>query len=139
MSAQQYPMPAEVAKALAELSETHKYLAPMVHRLFTHWKLSDDEQLSLLGRLPGNIAAGLSNGDPDAHGTDHEIVERIGHLLAVHQHLRNLFPQDPTWAYRWMTSANNAFNGQTPVAVVRDQGVSGLLMLRAYLDHMRGI
>lgn len=139
MSKQQYGMAAEVSKALAELPETHRYLAPMVHRLFMHWKLSDDEQLALFGLLPRTRGRGLSEGDAEPLGAVFEMTERVGHLLSIHQHLRTLFPQNRSLGCRWMTSANDAFDGQTPVKVVRDHGVGGLLMLRAYLEHARGI
>ena len=138
MSQQQQYMAAEVAKALDVVAETHRELAQLVRRLFVHWNLSDEEQLALLGRLPGDIAAGLSNGDVRALSADCEIAERIGHLLSIHQHLRTLFPQNRSLVYQWMTTPNDAFDGQTPVAVVRDQGVRGMLVLRAYLGHAGG-
>lgn len=85
MSQQQYRMSPEVAKAPAKLPETHRDLAPVIQRLFMHWNLRDDEQLALLGGLRCDIAAGLSRGEAGAHGVDQGVVERIGHLLAVHQ------------------------------------------------------
>ena len=82
---QQYRMAAEVAKALDVVADTHRDLAQLVRRLFVHWNLSDEEQLALLGRLPGAIAAGLSDGDVHALSADCEIAERIGHLLSIHR------------------------------------------------------
>jgi len=58
---------------------------------------------------------------------------------------RCLFPASPHWfphnrdlAYRWMSTRNKAFEGRTPVDVISDFGFAGLLMVRSYLDKMRG-
>ncbi len=64
--------------------------------------------------------------------------ERAGHLLAIHKNLRLLFPHNRDLAYRWMSTRNQAFEGRTPVDVVRDFGFAGILMVRSYLDRMRG-
>ncbi len=37
-----------------------------------------------------------------------------------------------------MSTRNKAFEGRTPVEVVRDWGFAGLLIVRAYLDRARG-
>ncbi|MBU2719762.1 DUF2384 domain-containing protein, partial [Acidithiobacillus ferridurans] len=54
------------------------------------------------------------------------------------KNLRLLFPHDRDLAYQWMTTRNRAFDHRTPVEVVREWGFTGLLMVRAYLDHARG-
>ncbi len=37
-----------------------------------------------------------------------------------------------------MSTRNKAFEGRTPVEVVRDWGFAGLVIVRAYLDRARG-
>ncbi|HCS14005.1 MAG TPA: hypothetical protein DIW28_09545, partial [Zetaproteobacteria bacterium] len=66
-------------------------------------------------------------------------LERVGHILAIHKNLRLIFPQDRDLAYAWMTSRNRAFEGRSPVEVIKDFGFLGMLMVRAYLDRNRGI
>lgn len=125
--------PHHVDDASAELPKPNDALVSMVNRLFERWHLDAEQQAALLGLSPQNAAALVG------HGTDHEIevtsalVERIGHLLAIHAQLRLLFPKNRDLAYRWISTSNNAFDGRTPVAVVREHGISGLLMLRSYL------
>lgn len=113
-------------------------LAKMIMRLFEHWKLSSDDQLALLGLAPGNRAAltRYRKGEPLAPSRD--LQERVGHLLGIHKNLRLLFPHDRDLAYAWMDTRNRAFNGRTPVEVIREWGFAGLLMVRAYLDRARG-
>ena len=71
-------------------------------------------------------------------GASRDLLERAGHVLAIHKNLRLIFPQDRDLAYAWMTRRNRAFDGRTPVEVIREWGFTGLLMVRAYLDRNRG-
>ncbi len=114
-------------------------LARMVTRAFELWELASEDQLAMLGLATSNRAA-LSRyrkGEPLAASRD--LLERAGHLLAIHKNLRLIFPQDRDLAYAWMTRRNRAFEGRTPVEVIREWGFSGLLMVRAYLDRSRGV
>lgn len=114
--------------------EARAALDQMVARLFEHWCLTASDQAALLGQAaapedrPGVRAAVASN----------ESSERIGHLLAIHAKLRTLFPHNRDIAYSWMSMENSKFNGQTPVAVVREHGPEGLRMVREYLDRAIG-
>lgn len=113
-------------------------LARMVTRLFEHWRLGSEDQLAMLGLSTSNRAA-LSRyrkGEPLAASRD--LLERVGHLLAIHKSLRLIFPQDRDLAYGWMTQRNRAFEGMTPVEAIREWGFTGVLMVRAYLDRNRG-
>jgi hypothetical protein len=110
----------------------------MVMRAFDLWRISNEDQLSLLGLATDNRAA-LSRyrkGAPLAVSRD--LLERAGHILAIHKNLRLLFPHDLDLAYAWMSQRNLAFENRTPVEVVREWGFVGLLMVRAYLDRARG-
>ena len=113
-------------------------LARMAVRIFEHWELATEDQLALLGLSTNNRSAltRYRKGEPLAASRD--LLERVGHLLAIHKNLRLLFPQDRDLAYRWMTSPNRAFEGRTPVAVVHQWGFMGMLVVRAYLDRARG-
>jgi hypothetical protein len=113
-------------------------LAKMAMSLFTHWRLSTEDQLSLLGLSTSNRGA-LSRyrrGEPLAPNRD--LLERVGILLGIHKSLRLLFPRNRDLAYSWMTQRNRAFEGMTPVEAIKQWGFSGLLMVRAYLDKARG-
>lgn len=113
-------------------------LAAMVTRLFEHWQLSTAEQTDLLG-LSASSRASLSRyrrGEPLADNRD--MVDRTGHLLAIHKSLRILFPHNPDLAYKWPTQPNAHFDGRTPVEIMREKGFLGLVAVRRYLDFERG-
>jgi hypothetical protein len=114
-------------------------LARMAMQLFDHWGLPPEDRVSLLGLSAGNRAAlaRYRKGEPLANSRD--LLERVGHLLAIHKNLRLLFPHDRDLAYAWMTTRNRAFGGKTPVEIIGEWGFSGLLHVRAYLDLKRGV
>lgn len=113
-------------------------LAKMVVQLFEHWKLSTEEQLALLGLGAASRSAltRYRKGEPLAQSRD--LLDRAGNLLAIHKNLRLLFPHNRDLAYAWMSTRNKAFGGRTPAEVVSEIGFAGLLMVRSYLDRMRG-
>lgn len=120
---------------------TNEYLdrraiTKMVMQLFDHWKVSSSDQIEMLGLAPNNRSA-LSRyrkGKPIASSRD--AIERVGHLLAIHKNLRLLFLHNEDLAYRWISTRNRAFEGRTPIEVIRDFGFAGLLRVRNYLDRM---
>ena len=61
-----------------------------------------------------------------------------GHLLAIHASLRTLFPANPELAYSWMQTPNKAFEGATPLTLIENSGMAGLLAIRTYLQRALG-
>ena len=126
------PEDADCAPALP--SDEWKAMVGMVTQLFGHWHLSCAEQVGLLG-LPTADESCLDRfrgGDRSDINRDIEI--RIGHLFAIHQLLRTLFPLNRDLAYRWATTPNSSFAKRAPVAVIQEHGMRGLLGVRSYLD-----
>ena len=129
----------ELAAPPAEAApEDRGALAQMVMRLMDHWQLSTEQQAALLAINPSSRAT-LGNYRKGAPiGTNRDQMERVGHLLGIHKNLRLLFPHNRELAYRWMTARNKAFGHRSPVEVVQQWGITGLLMVRCYLDRARG-
>jgi hypothetical protein len=107
----------------------------MVMALLDHWQLDTEDQAAFLGLAPGNRAALARYRRGEAIGTSRDQFERVGHLLAIHQALRQLFPANPALAYGWMTTRNRAFDHLSPAEVIRTWGFAGVLLVRAYLDR----
>jgi hypothetical protein len=128
----------QAAAAFNQSDQDRGALARMVTRAFEHWKLGTEDQLAMLGLATNNRSAlgRYRRGEPLAPNRD--LLERAGHVLAIHKNLRLVFPQNRDLAYAWMSQRNKAFGGLTPVDVIREWGFSGMLMVRAYLDRVRG-
>lgn len=128
----------QAAVAFNQSDQDRGALARMVTRAFEHWKLGTEDQLAMLGLATNNRSAlgRYRRGEPLAPNRD--LLERAGHVLAIHKNLRLVFPQDRDLAYAWMSQRNKAFGGRTPAEVIKEWGFSGMLMVRAYLDRVRG-
>jgi hypothetical protein len=113
-------------------------LAKMVTKLFDLWRLGTQEQMALLGLSEGSRMSltRYRKGEPLADSRD--LMDRVANLLSIHRSLRILFPQNRDLVYRWPTTANRAFDGQTPVELIRKEGFLGLLIVKHYLDMERG-
>ncbi|MCP1674523.1 hypothetical protein J2T57_001625 [Natronocella acetinitrilica] len=121
----------------AAREQSRSALAKMVTKAFENWHLSSVEQTAMLGLAPGNRAAihRYRKGAPLAASRD--MLERAGHILAIHKSLRILFPHNRDLAYQWMRTRNRAFDNRTPAELIQQRGFEGLLMVRAYLDRAR--
>lgn len=112
-------------------------LAQMVMQLFDHWQLTTSDQCMLLG-LEQTARTSLSRyreGQPIAACPD--LLERCGHLLAIHKALRILYPENREVVYSWMTHPNKAFDDQRPLDFIRAHGLEGLVTVHRYLDSRR--
>lgn len=118
--------------------ESRASLARLLMHLFELWQLSSVEQLSLLGLDTGSRTTLLRyrKGQPLADHRD--LLDRVGHLLAIHKSLRSLFSQNTELAHRWMQQANRDFDHQSPVELIRELGFAGLLLVRTYLEQQVG-
>lgn len=119
-------------------AEARRTLAAAVMRLFEHWALPAEDQLVLLGLNPDSRTTLNRYRQGGALAASRDLLDRAGHLLGIHKSLRLLFPRNRELAYAWMRSRNRAFDGRTPVEVVAEYGLPGLLLVRTYLDRMRG-
>ena len=115
-----------------------RVIAKMFMRLFACWTLTSDEMGSALGLSPSDHSTleKLRNGSPVALSR-HSMV-RAGHLLGIHKNLRRLFPLNRDLAYAWMKTSNLAFDSRTPIEVIGEHGLTGMLMVRAYLERAVG-
>lgn len=110
--------------------------ARILLNLFDRWQLSSDVRLAFLGLPAGNprTISRYRRGAPLVPGRD--LQDRVGHYLAIHRLLRQLFPTESDKAYGWMKRRNRAFEGRTPAEMIVDFGFPGLLMVRTYLERI---
>lgn len=106
-----------------------------VLNLFEKWELPKAEKLVLLGSPSERTFQRWKAGDigPLANDT----IYRLGDLLGIHKALRYMFT-DLDRAYDWVKRPNEAFGGQSALAVMLQGAPSNIARVRAYLDAERG-
>ena len=90
-------------------------------------------EIQAMQRAVINIFArwGVSDGDAAV------ILDRMSYLIGIHKALRIIFA-DAATGYAWMSRPNRAFDGLTPIQLLKRGGMGDLARLRRYLDSARG-
>lgn len=124
------------AKKIDHTHDSSEAVTRMVMRLFEHWKLTYEQQAVLLS-LSANTHSTIARYKRSAasFSQDRDTQDRIGHLLAIHKYLRQLFPLNKELAYEWPTTPNHYFSGRSPVDVITAEGFLGLVKVRRYLEN----
>ena len=109
--------------------ETRQVLGECVVALFRRWSLDDIDQAALLGM---RASAPLHNGEavPD----DPLVLARVGHLLAIDRALHALYRYAPRERDGWVTSSDPHLDGRTPLSIMLDHGLAGIVAVREQLD-----
>lgn len=110
-------------------------LAQMIMQLFELWNLDTASQLNLLGLSETSRAllSKLKRGDAVlSHQRD--TLDRVSWLLAIHQSLRMLYPQNPELRYDWINRKNQKLNHEKPIEIMLRDGILGLAKISRYLE-----
>lgn len=96
------------------------------------WRLSADEAMTLLGRPARTTFYRWRRGE--AVGATPDLLERLSHVIGIHQALATLFPE-PARADAWLRRPNAAplFGGAPAMDRLLAGGVSDLWVVRQYL------
>ena len=103
--------------------------------LLDHWGARAEAQISILA-LPAGTRAGAmrhfrkTTPFPD----DHQVLERIEHLLGIADALRTAHPRNANMDAIWMNRPNRLFDERTPLTVMTEDGLDGVAAVRAHLD-----
>jgi hypothetical protein len=117
--------------------EVRKQLGQMITRLFELWNLDTATQLNLLGRSETS-RKGLSDIKQGILSNQRDSLDRIGWLLAIHKSLRILYPENPELRYDWINRRNKMLDNNTPVEIMKKEGIIGLAKISNYLDFLCG-
>jgi hypothetical protein len=119
-----------VALAPAGPTVTPKIALTAAERIARKWALRRSDLPTLLGRKPRTVRAWYEHA-PAA--LDADVVERIGHLLAIYNGLHVVFG-DEEFADAWIHKPNAAFGGDPPSAALLSGSFTALVRLRNYVD-----
>jgi uncharacterized protein (DUF2384 family) len=97
--------------------------------------ISEADQINLLGFPKATKPRMLQRYHNDTPLPDEEeTIERMTHILAIAEALRTTYPCNYGMAKKWLQAPHRRFNKRTPIEVMLDEGVGGLIAVRADLD-----
>jgi hypothetical protein len=108
--------------------EAREAVAEALMALFARWGLHEVNQAQLLGL---STVYQLKRKIVDA-GSD--TMERAGYLLAVDRALLKQFPSRPGKRDRWIFTGNVRLGGLTPLAVMLEKGVPGMILIKKLVE-----
>lgn len=104
-------------------------------RILDEWGLNGKQIIEILA-LPDKIKSRhlerFRDGEPFPN--DELIMSRIEHITGIADALRTSFPRNAQMGIIWMRTPHKRFQNHPPLQLLVDQGLSGLLQVRAELD-----
>ena len=106
-----------------------------IMRILDEWELSGKEIIKLLV-LPRKIRVRNLERyrDGEAFPTSEETLECIEHIAGIADALRTSYPRNAHMGVIWMRTPHRRFQNQPPLAILSEQGLNGLRMVRSELD-----
>lgn len=115
--------------------EDRVYLTRTIISMLESWGIGASEQIAILA-LPGDVSPRnmrrfqMDTPFPD----DPDVLERVEHLIGIADALRTTFPRNPQMGPLWMHRRNKHFRRRTPVALMVEDGLDGMIAVRTHLD-----
>ena len=106
-----------------------------IMRVLDEWQLPGKEIIKLL-ELPDKIRSRNLDRfrDGEAFPESQETQIRIEHIAGIADALRTSFPRNAHMGILWMRTPHRRFKNQPPLAILSEQGLNGLRMVRSELD-----
>lgn len=110
-------------------------IARSVISILDKWGLDASQQISILN-LPENtpLRRIRQYRDNTPFPDDPSIMERIEHIAGISSALATTFPRNANMAPHWMNTPHARLAGRTPVTVLVEDGLKGLINVRMLLD-----
>ncbi|MEK7991741.1 MAG: antitoxin Xre/MbcA/ParS toxin-binding domain-containing protein [Thiotrichaceae bacterium] len=115
--------------------EQHATLSRIVIRILDDWEIDDNNKIKLLG-LPAETKPRMMNhyrNNSELPDTS-EINQRIEQLVAISEALRTTYPHNYRMSTHWLNTPHRRFNQRTPLSMILDRGLNGMMAVRADLD-----
>jgi hypothetical protein len=103
--------------------------------LLEGWGLGAQDMIALL-RLPESVnVRNISRfRDEEPFPDDARVRRRIAYLMRIEEALHTYFPRNPEMRSLWVKRGNKQFGRRAPVAVMVEDGESGLASVLSHLD-----
>ena len=63
-----------------------------------------------------------------------DVEERLEHIHGITDALRTSYPHNPNMASMWIRQKNKKLNNDTPVEIITELGLQGLIKIRQHVD-----
>ncbi len=122
--------------AMTELSnEERMELTRITMSTLDEWGIGADDLLVILDLPKGTRSRALRRYREDTPFPDEPgVMKRVEYILSIAQALHTSYPHFPQMAARWMNEPHRRFNQRSPVKTLIEDGMNGLMAVRAEVD-----
>lgn len=115
--------------------EDRLVLSRTVVSVLDGWGLQPGEQIALLGLPPDTKPRQLRRYYENTPlPEDAAIWERVDHFMGIAEALRTSYPHSSAGGRIWMHQRHRLFDNRTPLAAMLEDGLNGIMAVRAYVD-----
>ena len=127
-------MIAQAEQLLQRGSSVTSSLLPAIFRIFSQWRLTGAQQMTLLG-LSNEKTLYNWKSQPEKAKLTRDLLERASYILGIYRALQILFP-DTECSDQWLHSPNDnpMFGGSAPMEKMLGGFVVDLATVRKFLD-----
>jgi len=117
---------------------THEQRLALTRRIMSlleDWGLGAKDIMTVM-QLPASVKARNISRFRDAEPFPDDVVvnRRMGYLLRIEEALGTYFPRNPEMRNLWVKRGNKQFGRKAPVAVMVEDGESGMISVLSHLD-----
>lgn len=103
--------------------------------LLQTWGVEMAEAVAILALPEDTNARNMRRYEQDTpFPDDPDVLERVEHLIGIADALRTTFPRNPQMGPLWMHRRNKHFRRRTPIALMVEDGLAGVIAVRTHLD-----
>lgn len=120
---------------MSTMSEAERLeLTRGILNMLEEWEIDAKDQLTLLGLndFPAREVKRLRDSRPLPD--EPEVMQRVEHLISIADALRTTYPFSRRMGKLWMHKPNRKFRQRTPIAIMVEDGIVGIISVRSYLD-----
>ncbi len=110
-------------------------LSRIVMQILDDWEIEDNDKIKVLS-LPADTKPRAMNRyrNSAAFPDTLEVNQRIEQLIAISEALRTTYPHNYRMSMHWLNTPHRRFNQRTPLNIILDNGLNGMMAVRADLD-----
>lgn len=112
--------------------ETLQALTESVREVFEQWGIHEANAAALLD-LP-NVGLLRDNTPLPA---DEGVLERVGHLMAIHRKLNHMYPDQPERWQRWITTSWAGLGDRSPLQLMLGGELEGIRRVRDFIESQQ--
>jgi hypothetical protein len=111
------------------------FLTRRTMSLLEGWGLKAREIASVMGLPPDAEARGVVRyRGTEPFPEDPQVDRRVSYLIRIEEALHTYFPRNPEMRHLWVKRGNRQFGRRTPLAVMLEDGESGMIAVLSHLD-----